>query len=50
MIGGSIEGVAEPKLPFDVDGLGGECFVGERPVTAEGNAESPVCTIPNESA
>jgi hypothetical protein len=33
-------GVADPKLPFDVDGLGGECFVGEIPVLAGGRADA----------
>jgi len=32
--GGKIEGVGEPVVPLDVDGLGGECFVGEIPLAA----------------
>lgn len=39
VIGGSIDGVAEPTLPFDV-ALGGECFVGEMPVLAGGSADA----------
>jgi hypothetical protein len=39
-----MEGVEEPTLPFEVVGLGGECFVGESPVTAGGKAEEcPDC-------
>ena len=38
--GGSTEGVADPRLPFDVVGLGGECFVGEIPVLAGGRADA----------
>ena len=39
VIGGRIEGVAEPKLPFEA-GRGGECFVGDSPVAADGSAEA----------
>jgi hypothetical protein len=38
--GGRIDGVAEPRLPLDVVGLGGECFVGEMPVLAGGSADA----------
>ncbi len=38
--GGNTEGVTEPRLLFAVEGLGGECFVGERPVIAGGRAEA----------
>ncbi len=34
-----MEGVAALKLSFEL-GLGGECFVGDRPVRAEGKAEA----------
>jgi hypothetical protein len=48
-------------LPFDVEGLGGECFVGEMPVAAGGKAEAwpasrtccagtPACTIGGDKA
>jgi len=36
--GGNTEGVACLTFPFEVLGRGGECFVGERPVVAGGNA------------
>ena len=38
--GGNTDGVAEPRLPFDVVGLGGESFVGEMPVLAGGSADA----------
>lgn len=38
--GGRIEGVAEPKLPLEVEGLGGECFVGDMPMAAGGKTEA----------
>lgn len=37
--GGNTEGVADPKIPFEVDGRGGECFVGEMPVMLDGRAD-----------
>lgn len=37
--GGNTEGVAEPKLPFEVVGRGGECLVGEIPVMLDGKIE-----------
>lgn len=38
--GGNTDGVADPRLPFDVVGLGGECFVGEMPVLAGGSVNA----------
>ena len=40
--GGNTEGVVDPRLPLGVIGLGvgGECFVGERPVMAGGRADA----------
>jgi hypothetical protein len=32
--GGKTDGVMEARLPLEVVGLGGECFVGENPVAA----------------
>ena len=39
-MGGNTLGVAEPRLPFEMVGLGGECLVGEMPVMAGGRLGS----------
>jgi hypothetical protein len=44
------DGVANPICPFDVEGLGGECFVGEMPVTAGGKAEAWPASCCNNGA
>lgn len=38
--GGNTDGVADPKLPFEVDGRGGECLVGEMPVMLDGRLDA----------
>lgn len=51
--GGSTDGVADPKLPFEVEGRGGECFVGEIPVLLDGKPEvwpCPFCWIGAEGS